>query len=497
MIITVIQCHNYDIVTQQIRQIHTLTDGIELRIDYADTLDLDAITALRHEFKIPMIFTLRKQSQGGFYQQDEAQRLQDILALCEIGPDYIDLENDVPHDFVEALSLEFPRIKLICSYHNFNETPSDLTAILQSMQHPRFHVYKLAMKASNTLDALRLMQFVNTNRTHYCLTGISMGEAGQSTRILSSVIGNAMHYASIDESQATAPGQLTLNELLTTYSFRILNGESKIYALLGDPVSLSVGHILHNQNFALTHTNAVYIKLRVTKDELPDVIRQCRTLPFSGFSITMPLKETIIPLLDEIDPSSQPIKAINSVVLEQGRLIGFNTDGMGAIKAITDRIDIAGLTILILGAGGAARAIAYEALQHKANVIILNRTVTKAARLAEELGCRSGDLTSLNGLKSAAVVINTLPSHVYSEQSIKDWLQSDAFPSRCIAMDIVYNPIHTPFLQLAKRAHCTCIFGYEMFINQAILQVMRWYNPNTQLLLDIKQRMQNFFLVVQ
>lgn len=493
MIITVIQCHDYDIATEQIRQIQTQTDGIELRIDYSNTLDLGAIAALRHEFKLPMVFTLRKPSQGGVYQQDEAQRLQNLMALAEIGPEYIDIESDVSHEFVEALKFKFPQIKLICSYHNFNETPSELMEILQSMQHPCFDVYKLAMKTNHILDALRLMQFVNTYHDQYCLTGIGMGEAGQCTRILSPVLGNAMHYVSLDESQATAPGQLTLHELLTTYSFRTLNRNSKIYALLGDPVSLSVGHRLHNQSFAFTHTNAVYIKLGVTKEALPEVMRQCRTLPFAGFSITMPLKESIIPLLDEIDPVSQPIKAINSVVLEQGRWIGFNTDGIGAIQAVIDRICVAGLTVVILGAGGAARAIAYEAIQHKANVIILNRTVTKAANLAAELGCQSGTLTHLGELRDAAVIINTLPGHVYAEKNMQDWLQSDVFPSTCIAMDIVYNPIHTPFLQAAKQAHCTCILGYEMFINQALLQIIRWTHPSAEQLIDIKQRMQYFF----
>jgi 3-dehydroquinate dehydratase type I len=90
MIITVIQCHCYDVVAQQIRQIQTITDGVELRIDYSDTLDLNVIAALRQEFNLPMIFTLRNQFQGGFYSGDEEQRMQDILALCEISPDYID-----------------------------------------------------------------------------------------------------------------------------------------------------------------------------------------------------------------------------------------------------------------------------------------------------------------------------------------------------------------------------------------------------------------------
>lgn len=493
MIIAVIPCRNDDTAKQHIHQAQATAGGIELRIDYAKTLDLDAITTLRYECHIPMIFTLRKKSQGGFYPQDETQRLQDILALCELNPDYIDLEYDVSPLFIEELTSRYPHIKLIRSYHNFEETPTDLMAILQSMQHPCIHAYKLAMTAHSTLDALRLMQFVNTHHAHYRLTGIGMGEAGESTRILSSVVGNAMHYASVDASQTTAPGQLTLKELLTVYSFQKLHRFSKIYALLGDPVSSSVGHILHNQNMAHIHSDAVYITLRVTRDELPEVIHRCRTLPFAGFSITMPLKESIIPLLDAIDPLSQPIKAINSVVLENGKWVGFNTDGIGAIQAITDRTDIATKTVVILGAGGAARAIAYEALRHHARVVVLSRTATRAATLAKELGCDSGDLTDLSRYRGA-VIINTLPISAYSEQSTKEWLHPGVFSSASIAMDIVYNPLHTPFLQMAKQANGTTIFGYEMYVNQGVMQIMRWFKPSTQQLHEIKQNMRHYFL---
>ena len=426
MIISVIKYQELNATKNNIMQSSALADGIELRLDYAPKIDLNELSILRNQCHLPIIFTLRKKSQGGYYNPKETQRLQDILALCALNPDYFDLE---------------------------------------SMQHKDFHIYKIATTAHNTIDSLNLMKFIYENYKKYNLTGICMGADGQCTRILSAVIGNTLHYASLDESQATAPGQLTLNELLTIYSFKTLNRDSKIYALLGDPINLSEGHILHNQNMRISNLNAVYIKLRVTPKELQKVIMLCRQLPFFGFSITMPLKEEIIPLLDKIDTDSKPIRAINSIVLENEQLVGFNTDGLGAIQAIMQHTEINDKTIVILGAGGAARAIAYEASQNNAHVIILNRDIKRAEKLATEFGCHSGALAQLSNL-NYDIVINTLPITI----KIKPL-------SNSIAMDIVYNPKHTKFLNIAKKANCKLIFGYEMFVNQAKLQFIRWTQP--------------------
>ena len=150
-------------------------------------------------------------------------------------------------------------------------------------------------------------------------------------------------------------------------------------------------------------------------------------------------------------------------------------------------------TVVILGAGGAARAIAYEALQRHAHVIILNRTQKKAVDLAEELGCTGGDFARLRDL-SYTVLINALPLSAYADQSCYAWLNLGVLSVHVLAMDIVYNPIQTPFLQLAEQAGCTCIFGYEMYINQAIMQIMRWFDPSTQELQKIKQKMLDYFL---
>jgi 3-dehydroquinate dehydratase / shikimate dehydrogenase len=496
MLIAVVPVKDYHSAKQKIKSVSTRVDGVELRLDYLQIRDMSAVSALRHACTLPVIFTLRKVSQGGVYNQDEAQRLQDISRLCQLKPDYLDIEYDVPENFVQNIKLNYPAIKLICSYHNFTETPEDLTAVLQSLRHPCFYAYKIATWANKTQDALRMLRFMNRHHREDSLTGICMGEEGQSTRILSAVVGSAMNYAVLDDQEKTAPGQLTVDELLTIYHFRALNTMSNVYALLGDPVHLSVGHVLHNQAIQFLQKNAVYLKLRVSCDELPSVIAQCRHLPFYGLSITMPLKECILPLLDEVECSS-PIKAVNSVVRQEEKYSGFNSDGMGAIQALSDKVEVARQKIVILGAGGAARAIAYEACRHKAEVVILNRTLNRATRLAKELGCKvkAYDLNHRPCLKDIGytVLINTLPEVAYAEPSLQELIQPHTLLPHTVAMDIVYQPVNTSFLQIAQQAHCICIFGYEMYIYQALMQIQHWFQPSERELEEIKNRMRCYF----
>lgn len=496
MFIVVIPVKNYLNAKQQIEKAQHLADAVELRLDYLNPLDLQVVCALRKEFTLPMVFTLRKRSQGGLYPHDEAQRLQDIRALCQLGPDYMDIEYDVPKDFLENIKKQHPQLTLMGSYHNFTETPEDLNALFKTLQHPCFDTYKIAVQAKQTLDALRMLEFVKTHTYPGVLTGISMGEEGQCTRILSPVVGNALHYCALDENNITAPGQLTLDALLTVYGARKCNKQSKIYALLGSPVHLSVGHILHNQALAFLQENAVYIKLQVARSQLPAVFEISSRLSFAGFSITMPLKKDIIPLLDGIDAASKHIGAINSVVRFDEKYWGFNTDGLGAIEALTQRMDIAHKTLVILGAGGSAQAIAYEALQKKADVIILNRSEAKAKQLADTLGCSGYALTQLASLKERgySVLINTLPENAYLDKDTAHCICSQNILPHILAMDIVYQPQQTLFLQIAKNAKCVNVLGYNMYINQALLQIKRWFQPTANQLLAIKENMQQYFL---
>ncbi|MBV8802202.1 MAG: type I 3-dehydroquinate dehydratase [Gammaproteobacteria bacterium] len=491
MLIAVVPVNSCKSTKNQIDKIDENVDGIELRLDYLNPLDFSSIAALRFACKRPVIFTLRKTSQGGFYQKNEEIRLQEISRLCKYHPDYFDIEYDVPTTFVKEMMSRYPTIKWIRSFHDFDHTPSDLDKLFDSLKETGFYSYKIATKANTILDTFRMLEFVKSRHTTHKITGLCMGEKGQITRILSPIIGNAMNYTVLDATQLTAPGQLTLNQLLTTYHYKKLNLQTKLYALLGDPVHMSVGHILHNQAIEYLQENAVYIKIPVTANELPFILEKCKNLSFFGFSITMPLKEAVIPSLDKIENPS--IKAINSIIKYQDAFIGFNTDGIGAIQALMSYTDITQKTFIILGAGGAAKAIAYEALRHKAHVIILNRTLGKAKILSTEIGCESNELKTLPHLKTAnSIIINTLPNHVYSEYPALEWINFNS-PSHFIAMDIVYQPIETTFLKLAKQANAVYIFGYEMYIHQALLQIKQWFKPTDQQLHDIKNKMKQFF----
>lgn len=484
MLIGVVQVTDYLTSKEQLNIALQYADGIEFRLDYLSPFNIEVVSQLRTTCKLPIIFTLRKQSQGGHYPLSESERLKDILTVCQLQPDYLDLEYDIDIIFIKQIKQQFPNIKLISSYHNFIETPADLTKILNSMINSYFYSYKIATYAKSTLDSLRMLSFIRSMKDKLNLSGICMGEAGTSTRILSPIIGNNFTYANITEKSTTAPGQISLETLVEIYHFKKLNRETEIYALIGNPIDKSVGHILHNKAIEILDKNAVYIKLHIEPEILTEAINFCRQLGFQGLSVTMPLKEVIITELDEIEKDSLLIKAINTVTARNKKWLGSNTDGKGAILALKKISTLNNKEIIILGAGGSAKAIAYEALKNGANVTLINRTHERATILAKELGCQ---FININQLKDHYydIIINTVPINL---------IKSDDLKYNTIAMDIVYQPIETDFLKQAKKAKCKTIPGYEMYVNQALLQIQSWFEPNNIKIEEIKIMMINYFL---
>lgn len=490
MLIAVINQPDFNSATQAIEQISTMVDALELRLDYWQQLNIDEVVKLRKQFSIPMIFTLRKKSQGGLYQLNEQQRLQDLQKLCELNPEYIDVEFDIDNDFLQDIKQRYPDIKLICSYHDYEQTPKELSALLTQMQNKKCHSYKIAAQANCAMDAVRMLDFVNDSAKSVSLTGISMGEFGTVTRIMGKILGGQFTFAALASGQESAPGQLSCEELNNIYHYQQLNAETKVFALLGDPISKSVGHIWHNKAYQLLNKNAVYIKMRVLESEAAQVIQELKELPFYGFSVTMPLKEIAYAAMDELDTMAKNIKAVNTIVVKNQHYIGSNTDGAGAMKALAQQVkSLENENIVILGAGGSARAIIYAAKQLGANVYLFNRSINRAQLLADEFSCYAYSLAQLSELKKInyKVVINTLP--VSAQEENLSFLKSVIISSEIVAMDIVYNPVNTPFLQLAKAAGCVCIPGYEMYVEQALLQLECWFGLSKDDLTEIRSQM--------
>ena len=455
----------------------SLIKVIELRLDFCDKINITTLTKQIEKITYPFIFTVRRKSHGGFYQGTEEERLKLIEALADLRPSYIDIEYDVNVTWLTDFKNRYPNINIILSYHNFEETPENLDGILNKMislssNHNQKNYYKIAAFANSTIDALRMLCFVQkhshkTGTEAVSITGISMGDLGHSTRILAPVVGSSFSYVPL--SEFSAPGQISLKELHEIYHFSKLSSQTQIYALLGDPVDHSIGHLFHNKQFSERSWNAVYLKWRLSPHELETAAPLLKALPIFGFSVTRPLKEFIINHLDACDSDVSDIKAANSIIVSDKKWIGFNTDGLGALSALN--IDIKKKTILILGAGGAARAIIYEALKQGAFILVINRTLKRAEDLIQGIPNTRAycfkDLEQINSLNHD-ILINTLPP----EASFP--ITENLFTHKGIVMSILYTEQELEFKKHAKGSGCLYLDGFGMYKHQALLQLERW-----------------------
>lgn len=472
----------YKDVKEQLVSAHKKADLVELRLDCFESLDRRALEELKKEFPIPWIFTLRKASHGGLYQGSEEKRLLDIQFLAALHPAYFDLEYDISSAFFEEFERKFPTIKRIVSYHNFESTPLELEEILKEMQKRPAQLFKIATMARSSLDAIRMILFVKNAKTN--MIGICMGEQGILTRILSPLMGNFFTFASLHENLKIAPGQLSIDELLDVYHYRALNSQTSLYALIGDPVDKSIGHLAHNAVFEVQHKNAVYVKIPLKEHELSEFFEKAEALGFRGLSVTRPHKEKVLQYLDKIDEEAQLIGAVNTIVFEKGRLTGYNTDAKGALDAIENKVKVAKKRVVVLGAGGAAKAIIYETLKRGAEVVVLNRSEKKADDLAEYFGKDKALLTG--GLEALSkhfkegydILINTTPDPMPINP---EWIIPGSF-----VMDIMVYPQYSAFLSVAQQKKCCLIFGYEMWINQALVQQKLWFKDSIDLVFSQK-----------
>lgn len=480
MICVVIKGPSIDEVYTQINEALSLADLIELRLDHFESIDTETLKNIRHRFSIPMIFTLRNQSNGGHYLKSEATRLNEIQRLIELQPEYFDIEHDVSDSFLHSLFAQNLRVKFILSYHNFSTIPQHLPLLLQDMQNKHPTYYKIAITPQSCLEAL---QFLCHFKEQPNVILIGMGMHGQMTRILGPILGSPITYTTLNETLSTAPGQLLASDLIQRYRFHSLNPSTRLYGLIGDPVDQSISDLSHNALFSRLGHNAIYVKMQIKPAEIQSFLSCAKQLGFQGLSVTMPLKEQIVPYLDSIDPSAQEIGAVNTLLLTENHIHGYNTDGIGALNALEKCCSVNGKHLVLIGAGGAARAIAYEAIRRGARVTIVNRNPTKALQLAKELKCTGMGLDQMTTLskKGYDILINCTPLPLPIPQN-------EILPNG-MAMDIVTKPKESAFLKAAKAQGCHIIYGYNMFIEQALGQFQLWFKdsfdlPKNRILLE-------------
>ncbi len=429
---------------------------VELRLDLFSAIDVAHLQRFMKHASRSVMLTVRKASQGGGFRGSESERESLIEHLLALEPPFFDLEYDMRPGFIQGVLKRYPKTKFVLSYHCFEGVPDDLEGIWRAMQSDPVWQYKIAAMTHSTNEALKLLLF---GKAHPKTSVICMGARVAFGRVLGPVVGHQLDYACLEE--ATGPGQLTVQEWSDIYHYAALNRETAIYGLIGDPVDQSVGHVYHNAVFRQRNVNAVYVKMQVKPEELAEFMQLAPLIGICGLSVTMPLKEKVIPFLDEIEP----IGAVNTLLFTGGRVRGTNTDGLGALDAIEKRGNVRGKKMVLLGAGGVARAIAFEAKRRGARVVILNRTVQRAKELAKGLNCEAGGLDEVPS--DVDILINCCSADPMP-------IDPERIRPESVAMDVVYHPRETRFLQEASRKKCQIVFGEEMFLNQAARQTAFW-----------------------
>ena len=454
-------------------------DVIELRLDCLDRTPQN-ISELLQSLERPVILTFRPAEQGGHRNLSREER----ELFWRTAPRGESIWWDVEGDRVQDLSPDWSRV--IASHHDFSGVPSDLQRIYERLANTPAHVLKIAVHANDIVDCLPVFQLLDRARHEGReLIAIAMGNAGIATRILGPSRGAFLTYGALDDVSSTAPGQVNAPKLHSLYHIDQINNETMICGLIGLPVMHSVSPHIHNAAFAEVGINGVYLPFEVKDvDSFFKRMVDPRTRELNwnlrGLSVTAPHKQAVMKHLDWIEPNAKEIGAVNTVVVESDRLLGYNTDAAGLIEPLLQRFDsLEDREVAIIGAGGAARAAIWALQRQKARVTLFARNVEKAQKLAElfNISCESLSSASLAGYD---LVINTTPlgSGEYVDQSPATAGQLNG--ARCI-YDLIYNPSETKFLREASQVGCETLGGMEMLVAQAKLQFELWTGKKARL----------------
>jgi 3-dehydroquinate dehydratase/shikimate dehydrogenase len=432
---------------------------VELRLDCLNAEPADLAHVL-DRIPRPVILTLRPSEQGGHRNLTRAAR--EVFWKMQTTPGeavWWDVEGDLAHDLSPAWA------RTIVSHHDFSGVPDDLDHIYEQLAQTPARVIKIAVQANEIVDCIPVFRLIErAHRESREIIAIAMGNAGIVTRILGPSRGSFLTYGALDDDSATAPGQVNARKLRSLYNIDAINAETMICGLVGLPVMHSVSPHIHNAAFAAEGVNGVYLPF-----EVKDVREFCKRMVhprtteldwnLRGLSITAPHKQAVMECLDWIEPDAKQMGAVNTVVVEEDRLLGYNTDAAGFIEPLLKHLGtLEKKQVAVIGAGGAARASIW-ALQ-KANVTVFARDINKAKAL--DVPCVLLSSASFSGYD---LVVNATPDSPATAEQLTGarWVY-----------DLVYNPIETQFIKEARKAGCETLGGLEMLVAQAKIQFELW-----------------------
>jgi 3-dehydroquinate dehydratase / shikimate dehydrogenase len=444
------------------------TRTLELRLDYLrNSRERAALLKWlgRRRPRAVLIATCRSRRGGGLFGGSRKLQLEILAQAARSGCRWCDVEIETARHLSPAqLRRLLSPARVMVSHHDFRRTPGNLASIVRQLQKAGGEVVKIATLCRSLADTARICTLAHGRRD---IVAIPMGEAGFAGRILSLRTGSALAYAAVEH--ATAPGQLSLDDMQRLYRAGQINRQTRVYGVIGNPIGHSLSPLLHNTAFHARNYDAVFVPFLVS--DLGDFVRAIKPFGIAGFAITIPHKENILRHLDDCDPLAARIGAVNTVVVRGGaRLYGYNTDYVGVLRSLERRLQLAGSRVLLFGAGGAARAAAFALAQAGAIVCVSARRPERARALARAVGAQTVTRAELHREYFDAIV-NCTPVGMHPRGGAP--LRGEELNCRLV-MDMVYRPRTTELLRRANRRGIETVSGVEMFLAQGFAQYEIW-----------------------
>jgi 3-dehydroquinate dehydratase / shikimate dehydrogenase len=445
---------------------------LEFRLDYlsqpaASLPKLKNFLEMHPEATV--IATCRRAVNGGRFRGSVAAELNVLLKAADSGFQLVDLELQSAKALKpEQLQELSDRVGLVISHHNFRNTKK-LEEPFEEMGQYQADFYKVVSTATNLYDNVVMMKFLQANSGKHEMVGLCMGEQGIISRVLGVRAGSVFTFGAATRGEETAPGQATALDLRDTYRIETVDAATQVYGVAGDPVEHSLSPVMMNAAFRRETVNAVYLALHAKS--LKDLLACIRNIPIRGLSITMPYKQEIIEELENSDPPTRLVGACNTLVRAvDGKLYGFNTDVAGVVIPLEQRLPLAGARILLVGAGGVARAAAFGLKAKGAEVFITNRTTEKAQSLARQAKAKYIKRSEV-AKQSFDVIINATP--VGMGNGKQSPLEEKELNTKYV-FDLVYVPAETRLIRMARAKGIQVIPGLEMFVQQGARQFEIW-----------------------
>jgi len=450
---------------------------VELRVDCIQG-DVQVRRLLR-ERPCPVIVTCRRPSDGGHWDRgEEARQLLLRMAIAE-GADYVDLEEDVAGDIPR-----YGTTRRIVSHHDFTRTPADLPALHARLAALDADIVKIATMANQPDDNLRMLELVRDSRVP--TVGICMGDIGTPTRVLAGAVGSPFTFATTDDDRVLAPGQIGWRRMRDVYRYDSLTPATRIFGVVADPVAHSLSPVVHNAALAAAGIDAVYLPFRVPANHLDAFLAHAARWPLAGLSVTIPHKEAVLARCTACDDLVRSIGAANTVAFAASGLVASNTDATAAVESLqagmvdADHPVKSGLiglkSALVLGAGGAARAVAFGLRREGVEVTIAARTLERGRTMAAEVGCRAVEWSARYRLPYDCLV-NTTPVGMHPNVDETPFDREHLRPYM-VVFDTVYNPESTLLIKQARSIGCRTITGVDMFVRQAAHQFRIWHGAD-------------------